>query len=320
MRQHLLEYIDSAKSGSVRGLRVLVEYFYALEIFEKVVKSDIHIISVFGSARIKSDHPEYARARDLSRKLYENGFGVVTGASFGIMGAANHGVSDGVLEKYKKKFPHLTDDQIKDHEEFKNELALYSLGLKITLPFEANNNPYLGTSATFHYFMVRKFFFAALSSAFVACEGGWGTRDELFEILTLVQTGKAPLMPIIYVTPDPEHIRQDVMYAHDNQYYTSFDLELLEIVSDADEAVLKIKQFYSLIKSISNDTHGRVEISLKRDLTEQEKSKIQDLVTGKYKDYFKEPTEFKDKRFDLCGFTYRSFGIVKDIINSITRP
>src|SRR3989338_7925477 len=98
MREHLKEYIDESKTASVRGLRILLEYFYATEIFEPIVRDDIKIISVFGSARTKEGTPEYAAAYELGKCLYRDGFAVVTGASCGIMQAANQGVADQIAQ------------------------------------------------------------------------------------------------------------------------------------------------------------------------------------------------------------------------------
>jgi len=285
MKKHLLEYIASTKSDSVRGLRILVEYFYALEIFRPVIKSDIHIVSVFGSARLKPGNKEYEVAKKIGRLLYQNGFAVVTGASQGIMEAANEGVVDGMVAKFKKlkKFKSRSIQEIKKSSKFEKELDHYSLGLKISLPFEPDSNPHLGVVATFHYFMVRKFFFATLSSAFIACEGGWGTRDELFEMLTLVQTGKMPLMPIIYISPNPKHLKDDLNYSVKRGYISREDLNLIQIVSDYKKAVNIVKRFYSIVKTISYDRKQDVIVTLKKELSRPQKARVKNIVEKKYK-------------------------------------
>jgi len=242
MKEHLLNYFDTAKTDSVRGLRILVEYFYALDAYQKATQRDSHIVSVFGSARSKAESTEYKRAKKLGQKLYESGFGVVTGASQGIMKAANEGVHEGIYARLKKNLKS-KKVEIVNTPEYKAELKKFSLGLKISLPFEEEFNPFLGTVATFHYFMVRKFFFATLSSAFIACEGGWGTRDELFEIMTLVQTGKTPLVPIIYLSPDASHLKADVDFCLKEGYISKDDTYLFDIVTDYKKAVAIIKKF-----------------------------------------------------------------------------
>lgn len=318
MKQHLLEYIDKATSSSVRGLRILVEYFYALEIFEPIVKSKIKIVSVFGSARRQPGTEEYEDAKKLGALLYKDGYAVVTGASMGIMQAANEGVAQGIIAEIRKKTrKKLTDKQIIASAEFKKKIYNYSVGLKISLPFEPVNNPFVGVYATFHYFMVRKFFFGSLSSAFIACEGGWGTRDELFEILTLVQTGKAPLMPIIYVSPDPKHLTDDIKYCVKKGYISEEDLDLINVVSDYKVAVKLINKFYSVVDKISYDKPYTIEIFTCRDLKAAEKKKITNQVEKKYKNVFEDGVSFTKRKIVLKGYRHKSYGIVKKLILSL---
>ena len=127
-------------------------------------------ISVFGSARIPPGHAYYETARAVGRGLGEQGMQVITGGGPGCMEAANRGAQDaGVL----------------------------SVGLNIELPFEQKPNPYLDISLDFHYFFTRKLIFVRYSSAFVVVPGGFGTLDELFEALVLVQTHKIQRFPVI---------------------------------------------------------------------------------------------------------------------------
>lgn len=318
MKEHLLEYIDKAKSQSVRGLRILTEYFYATEIFDPIVKSGIKIVSVFGSARRKSGTWEYEGARKLGKLLFQNGYAVVTGASAGIMQAANEGVSDGIIGVLKKTRRFKSEEDIVNSSEFKKILFHHSVGLKISLPFEPVNNPFVGIYATFHYFMVRKFFFGSLSSAFIACEGGWGTRDEMFEILTLVQTGKAPLMPIIYISPDPDHLLKDIDYCVKKGYISPDDRSLLQVVSDHRKAVEIINRFYSVVDKISYDNKpNTIDVSLAKPLTAKQKKTLETLVAKKYKANFSNVIFGKDK-FELTGFNYRSYGIVRNLIDAIS--
>ena len=165
--------------------------------------------------------------------------------------------------------------------------------------------------------MVRKFFFAAMSSAFIACEGGWGTRDELFEILTLVQTGKAPLMPIIYVSDDPKHLQYDVDYALKKKYISPEDRSLLQIVSDYKEAVKIVKKFYETVNRIIYDNNENIDIYVNRELTAAQKTKITKLVEEKYKQNFAGGVKFFKNKFQLRGFNYKSYGIVRTIIDAI---
>jgi hypothetical protein len=127
-------------------------------------------ISVFGSARVKPDDPVYQAARDLGRRLAEEGFGVITGGGPGIMEAANQGASEG---------------------------GGASVGCNIELPFEQGMNAYVNIAINFRYFFVRKTMFVKYAEAFVIFPGGFGTMDELFEALTLIQTGKVRDFPVI---------------------------------------------------------------------------------------------------------------------------
>jgi uncharacterized protein (TIGR00730 family) len=127
-------------------------------------------IAVFGSARITEESPYYAQARLLASKLVEAGFAVITGGGPGIMEAANRGAL---------------------------EAGGLSVGCNIQLPFEQSENPYLNLSVNFRYFFVRKTMFVKFSSGFVIFPGGFGTLDELFESLTLVQTRKIKQFPIV---------------------------------------------------------------------------------------------------------------------------
>jgi uncharacterized protein (TIGR00730 family) len=127
-------------------------------------------ICVFGSARTRADAPEYALARQVGRAIGEAGFAVITGGGPGTMEAANRGAQDA---------------------------GALSVGLNIELPHEQAINPYVDLGIEFHYFFTRKLMFVRYSEAFVVFPGGFGTFDELFEALTLIQTGKAVDHPVI---------------------------------------------------------------------------------------------------------------------------
>ncbi|EKD50977.1 MAG: hypothetical protein ACD_62C00378G0001 [uncultured bacterium] len=317
MRKHLLEYLDKGESGTVRGLRIMVEYFYALEQLRVVLRPDVKVVSVFGSARLKPDDREYKTAKLLGRALYESGFAVVTGASNGVMQAANEGVYDGILSDLQQVYKNKTLDFIKETAEFKRKLGDYSLGLKISLPFEKEPNPYLGVMATFHYFMVRKFFFAKISSAFIACEGGWGTRDELFEIMTLVQTGKAPLMPIVYISPTPMHMQNDINYAVKKGHIAPEDKKLVNVVTSFKQAIRILNRFYRYVNYISYDKMPHITVYLKKDLSEAQKTKLQKTVVEKYPSVFTGGVRFFKNRFELRSYVHKSYGILRCLIDSL---
>jgi uncharacterized protein (TIGR00730 family) len=131
--------------------------------------------SFFGSARTPQDHPEYSLARETARLVGETGMAVITGGGPGAMEAANRGARDAGAE---------------------------SIGLNIELPFEQGLNPYCDIELVFHYFFVRKIMFVRYASGFVVFPGGFGTLDELFESLTLIQTDKIHEFPVILVGSD----------------------------------------------------------------------------------------------------------------------
>jgi uncharacterized protein (TIGR00730 family) len=149
-----------------RVLRIQGEFVHGINALAEVGAA----VAVFGSARIDPTHPMYDAARRLGRLLAEAGFAVITGGGPGLMEAANRGAF---------------------------EAGGYSIGCNIELPFEQRSNPYLSLSINFRYFFVRKTMFVKYSEGFVIFPGGFGTLDELFEALTLVQTRKISRFPII---------------------------------------------------------------------------------------------------------------------------
>jgi len=131
--------------------------------------------SFFGSARTQPDDPDYLLARETARVVAESGLAVITGGGPGLMEAANRGARDG---------------------------GAMSIGLNIELPFEQGGNGYCDISLDFHYFFARKVMFVRYASGFVVFPGGYGTMDELWEALTLIQTGKITEFPVVLVGTD----------------------------------------------------------------------------------------------------------------------
>jgi len=175
-------------------------------------------VSVFGSARITPDSPYYALAQKLGQELANAGLPVIAGGGPGIMEAANKGA-----------FTH----------------GGQSIGLNIKLPRENRRNPYQTHSLHFEYFYSRKATFFMHSAAFVALPGGYGTLDELFEVLTLVQTGKIPAAPIILM--GSEFWSGLLAWAADQlqtlQLIGPNDLQLMHVTDDVDDAVRHIQRF-----------------------------------------------------------------------------
>jgi uncharacterized protein (TIGR00730 family) len=163
----LLSAVYNAKEAW-RTLEIMAEFVEATERLASIQPA----VTVFGSARLKSDHPWYQLAEDISRRLSDAGFSVISGGGPGIMEAANKGAFAG-------RSP--------------------SVGLNIELPHEQVANPYQDVSQSFQHFFTRKVMFVKFASAYVVMPGGLGTLDELFEALALVQTGKSRKIPIILV-------------------------------------------------------------------------------------------------------------------------
>lgn len=149
-----------------RVLRIMGEFTSGFEALAEVSPA----ISIFGSARVKPENPQYQAAVDTARLLGEAGFNIITGGGPGIMEAGNKGAQ---------------------------EADVLSIGLNIELPFEQGLNPYADIDLEFHYFFVRKTMFLKYSQGFVIFPGGFGTMDELFESLTLIQTGKVQNFPVV---------------------------------------------------------------------------------------------------------------------------
>jgi uncharacterized protein (TIGR00730 family) len=193
-----------------------------VEGFEKMAKIG-PCVSIFGSARTSPDNPYYKMAEEIAAKLVRHGYGVITGGGPGIMEAGNKGA----------------------HSE-----GGKSVGLNIHLPFEQFNNIYIDSDKliNFDYFFVRKVMFVKYSQGFIVMPGGFGTLDELFEAITLIQTRKIGRFPIILVGRSfwqglMDWIETTVLRAENN--VSPEDLDLYVIVDDATEAVKVIDDFYS---------------------------------------------------------------------------
>ncbi len=174
-----------------------------------------HEITIFGSARFKEDHKYYKMARGLAKQLGEEGYTIITGGGPGIMEAANRGAT---------------------------EAGAPSVGLNIELPMEQRVNPYVDEdkSMGFHYFFSRKVMLSAASQAYIAFPGGFGTMDELFEMITLIQTKKMERVPIILVghefwKPLLDWISSEMR--DDEKTISPEDLDLFTLVESNEEAM-----------------------------------------------------------------------------------
>jgi uncharacterized protein (TIGR00730 family) len=204
----------------------LKEMRYAFSVFAPY--RDVRKVTIFGSSRTKSTDPEYALARDFSKAIADKSWMVVTGAGPGIMEAGHEGAGG---------------DR--------------SFGVNILLPFEATANPVIAGDPkliNFKYFFTRKLMFIKESDAFVLLPGGFGTLDEAFELLTLIQTGKSDLHPIVmldvpggtYWQSFDRYIREELL-AHG--YISESDLALFKYTDNIEEAVGEIERFYRVYHS-----------------------------------------------------------------------
>jgi uncharacterized protein (TIGR00730 family) len=175
--------------------------------------------SFFGSARTPADDPEYALARETARIAGEAGLAIITGGGPGAMEAANRGARDA---------------------------GALSIGLNIELPFEQGLNSYCDIGLEFHYFFTRKIMFVRYANAFVVLPGGFGTLDELFEALTLIQTGKVLHFPVVLF--DSDHWSEMLDWVRDGlldeHLISPGDVELLSITDDVEEAVELVVDCY----------------------------------------------------------------------------
>jgi uncharacterized protein (TIGR00730 family) len=176
-------------------------------------------VSIFGSARIHPDHPVYEDARRLARALSEADFNVITGGGPGVMEAANRGASEGPSD---------------------------SIGLNIKLPHEQEPNEYADTILQHRYFFVRKVMFVKYAIGFVGLPGGFGTLDEIFEALTLKQTGKMKDFPVLLFGSSFWQGLLD--WLHDQPLklgtVSERDLGLFQLTDDVDEVVSRIREHY----------------------------------------------------------------------------
>ena len=187
--------------------------------FQAVDQIDRPAVTVFGSARVKEGSPTYDAAREVGRCFAAAGFAVVTGGGPGVMEAANRGARDG---------------------------GGLSVGFNITLPHEQSGNPYCDVSLTFKHFYARKTMFVKAAEGFVVFPGGFGTLDELFESVTLIQTGKIEHFPLVLF--DSDYWGEMLDWASKELLAKGMifrsDLDLMMVTDDPDEAVRAVVGAY----------------------------------------------------------------------------
>jgi hypothetical protein len=210
--QYLVDALSIEESWRV--FRIMAEFVEAIDALSKIQRA----VSIFGSARTRPEDPFYQKAEYLGRRLVEKGFGVITGGGPGIMEAANKGAA---------------------------EAGGKSVGMNIRLPFEQKPNPYANISIDYRYFFIRKVMFVKYAVAYIILPGGFGTMDELFEALTLIQTRRIKSFPVILMGSAywqgllhwlKETLLTDGMILPE-------DLDLIQVIDDPDEAVRHILKY-----------------------------------------------------------------------------
>jgi len=202
---------------SWRIFRIMAEFVDAFETLSGIR----HAVSIFGSARTQPDDPYYQKAEILARLLAEKGFGVITGGGPGIMEAANKGSA---------------------------EAGGQSVGMNIRLPLEQKPNPYANISIDYKYFFIRKVMFIKYAMAYVIMPGGFGTMDELFEAITLIQTKRIKCFPVILMGSEYwkglfDWLKKTML--RDNKISPA-DMELFQIIDDPAEVVKHIQKYVIL--------------------------------------------------------------------------
>ncbi|CAN5711910.1 TIGR00730 family Rossman fold protein [soil metagenome] len=235
---------DATGMGDLKLVhRALREMRYANKVFYPY--RDVRKITIFGSARTKPGHPAYEAAEHFSHRMVQEGFMAITGAGEGIMGAANHGAG-----------------------------REQSFGLNIKLPFEQSaNDTILGDEKlmTFNYFFTRKLFFVKEADAVALFPGGFGTLDEMSESLTLMQTGKATIMPVVMVdVPGGTYWKSFLNFVSEQLksqgLISANDMSLFKVTDDVETAVKEITGFYKIFHSYRH-VNDKVVFRLKRKLT-----------------------------------------------------
>jgi len=206
---------DFTKEDPWRVFRIMSEFVDGFEVLSKVGKA----VSMFGGSRISAEHKYYKLAEETAYLLAKSGFAVITGSGPGIMEAGNKGAQ---------------------------RAKGLSIGLNIQIPTEQKANKYVGTLLDFHYFFVRKVMFVKYAKAFVIMPGGYGTLDELFESLNLIQTERIGKFPVILM--GKEYWKGMLNWLHDivlaNKTISKSDLNIFTVTDSPKEVIRVIKKFY----------------------------------------------------------------------------
>lgn len=206
-------FLDTPTQESWRIFRIMAEFVEGFEELAQVGKA----VSIFGSARTSPDDPYYIKAQETTKLLAEAGYAIITGAGPGIMEAANKGAKEG---------------------------GGLSIGLNIEIPMEQQSNSYVEKLLSFRYFFCRKVMFVKYAHAFVIFPGGFGTIDEFFESITLIQTQRASRFPVILAGHDyweglVTWLRQTLLKT---KKISQTDIEIFQVIDDPKEIVTAVIQ------------------------------------------------------------------------------
>jgi len=211
-RQYVVDALSVEESW--RMFRIMAEFVDAFETLSRIHNA----VTIFGSARVQPEDEYYKKAEQLAYLLAKSGFNVITGGGPGIMEAANKGATEGGGK---------------------------SVGMNILLPFEQKPNPYANIHIDYKYFFIRKVMFVKYAVAYVIMPGGFGTLDEFFEALTLIQTRRIKSFPVILMGSDYWEGLLDWLEntALQEGKICAADLELVQVIDDPEEAVKYIKKY-----------------------------------------------------------------------------
>lgn len=293
---------DGALPGDLKITNTaLKELRYAYKVFAPY--RAVRKVTVFGSARTPAGEPATNAARDFGQRMVEAGWMVVTGAGAGIMGAAQEGAG-----------------------------GEQSFGLNIRLPFEQEANPWIASDPkliTFKYFFTRKLFLVKEASAIVLFPGGFGTMDESYEVLTLMQTGKASVIPMVLVEPGPKPYwriwdRWNAGTLVERKLVAPEDTAFYRIVDTVDDAVQEIRGFYRVFHS-SRIVGDNLVFRLNRRLDDRQLAEIQrrfdDILKGRVDQapgpVGQELNEFAELPRLVLPFNRTSYGRLRQLIDFV---
>ncbi len=218
--QKVWQMTDAQKNAIAKSTRELRTSDDEFEAAFKILKKYPKRVTFFGSARLSPETKYYHMAHDLAARLAENGFAIISGGGNGIMEASNRGAFDG-------------ED--------------VSVGFNIKLPHEQHLNPYTTDSLRFNFFFTRKVMMTFYTHAFVCFPGGFGTLDEVFEVITLIQTGKMPPVPIVFVGNK---------YWKDLDKFIRKNLLKNHLISNGDEQIYTITEDFDTIVKMINKSYN----------------------------------------------------------------